>query len=122
MVAFDAVGPAGGAGIAFTTSGTGNWTHINNGNCIIVAITIFTGSTNTVTGVTYGGVSLNLLKFQGSGAGGGGGIAYYGLSGPTVPTGSNTVAVTTSDANNHNAGSVSLSGAGALGTVFSSTS
>lgn len=112
-VTYDAVGP-GATGHAWTTS-PGTWTHVNNGNAIIVALTIFTGSSNTVTGVTYGGVSLNLLKFQVTNSGGGG-IVFYGLAGPTVPTGSNTVSVSTSEANNHNGGSISLNNVASFGT------
>ena len=94
-VAFDAVGPTS-AGTAFTTS-PGTWTHVNGGNGIFVGVTIFTGSSNTVTGVTYGGVTVPLVAFIVSGTGGtAGGVALYGLIGPTCPTGSNTVSVSVS--------------------------
>jgi hypothetical protein len=120
VVAFDAVGPAGGAGTAFTT-GPGTWTHVNTGNGILVACTVFTGSTDTVTAATYGGVSLSKIGFTNTGAAAGG-ISYWGLAGPTCPTGSNTVSVTASDTNNHNAGSVSFSASGSFGTLFTANS
>lgn len=118
-VAFDAVGPS--------SSGTGSatspltWTHVNSGNGILVGTTIFNGSTNTVTAVTYGGVSVPFLGFVSGGSGGAGGVALYGLVGPTCPTGSNTVSMSFSDGANHNAGSISVSGAGSLGTAVTGT-
>jgi hypothetical protein len=121
MVAFDAVGPsAAGAGSGATPL---TWTHVNSGNGIFVGITTLTGSSNTVTSVTYGGVTVPLRGFiESGGVGhGSGGIALYGLIGPTCPTGSNTVSVAFSDGSNHNAGSISVSAAGALGTVFTAT-
>jgi hypothetical protein len=122
VVLADAVGPAGGAGTSFTAS-PGTWTHINNGNGILIGITILTGAVNTVTGVTYGGVTIPFLGFINSAGGSTGGIALYGLVGSTVPVGSNTVSVTFSDAgSNHNAGSVSVSGAGSLGAPVTAVS
>jgi hypothetical protein len=114
-VTFDTAGPSS-AGTAFTT-GPGTWTAVNNGNGIIVGVTTFTGSTNVVTGVTYGGVTVPFLGFVRANNGTAGGVALYGLTGPTCPTGSNTVSVAVSDANNHNAGSVTVTGAGSLGAV-----
>src|SRR6266705_129908 len=115
-VAFDAVGPSF-SGTEFTAS-PGTWTHVNNGNGILVGVTTF-NLINTVTAVTYGGVTIPFIDAQASNdISGEGGIALYGLVGPTVPTGTNTVSVSFSDANNHNAGSVSVSGAGSLGTAF----
>lgn len=119
MVAFDAAGPAGGAGTAFTAT-PGTWTHVNGGNGIIVGVTTLNGNVSTVTSVTYGGgspVTVPLLGFIPANNSTAGGIALYGLTGPTCPTGSNTVSVAFSDApSNHNAGSVSVSAAGSLGT------
>ena len=113
MVAFDAVGPSS-AGTAFTAT-TGTWTHVNNGNGIFISITIFTGSANTVTAVTYGGVAIPLIKFFNATTTGG--VAFYGLVGATCPTGSNTVSVTKTGTSNANAGSISVSAAGSLGTA-----
>jgi len=116
-VTFDAVGPAGGGGTAFTAS-PGTWTHVNGGNGIFVGVTWFTGGSNTTTGVTYGGVTIPLLASIPSDNSNVGGIALYGLVGATVPSGSNTVSVTFSDGgSNHNAGSISVSGATTLGTA-----
>lgn len=117
MVAFDAAGPSS-AGTSFTT-GPGTWTHVNGGTGILIGVTIFTGSANTVTACTYGGVTVPLVKFQVSASGGAGGIALYGLAGPACPTGSNTVSVTCSDTNNHNCGSVTLTDADSIGTPVS---
>jgi hypothetical protein len=114
-VTFDAVGPSS-AGAAFTAT-PGTWTHVNGGNGILVGVTIFNGGTNTVTGVTYGGTTVPFLGFIPGNNGTAGGIALYGLVGATCPTGSNTVSVAFSDGGaNHNAGSVSVAGAGSLGT------
>jgi len=119
MVAFDAAGPSS-AGTGQSTSPI-TWTHVNNGNGILIGVTIFGGSTNTVTACTYAGVTIPLVKFQTSGAGANGGGALYGLVGPTCPTGSNTVSMSWTDtATNHNCGSVSVTGAGAIGTPVSS--
>jgi hypothetical protein len=119
-VTFDAVGPSS-AGAAFTAS-PGTWTHVNGGNGILVGVTIFNGSSNTVTGVTYGGVTVPLLGFIAGGSGGAGGVALCGLTGGTCPVGSNTVSVAFSDGgSNHNAGSVSVAGAGSLGTAVTNT-
>lgn len=116
MVAVDAVGPAGGAGTAFATL-TGTWTHVNNGNGIVVGVTIFTGS-DTTTAVSYGGVALSKIGFSFTGTvTQSGGISFWGRIGG-LPTGSNTVSVTTTDTNNKNAGSISFSAAGSFGTAF----
>jgi hypothetical protein len=114
-VAFDAVGPSS-AGAASATSPL-TWTHVNGGNGILVGVTIFNGGTNTVTAVTYGGVTVPVLGFIPSDNSTAGGVALYGLVGGTCPTGSNTVSIAFSDAANHNAGSISVAGAGSLGTA-----
>jgi hypothetical protein len=115
-VTYDTAGPTS-AGIQFTTN-PGTWTHVNGGNGVAVGVTTFTGGSNTVTGVTYGGVTVPLLGFIPSNNGTAGGVALYALVGPTCPTGSNTVSVAVSDAPaNHEAGSISVAGAGSLGAV-----
>jgi hypothetical protein len=120
-VAFDAAGPSS-AGTLFTGA-TGTWTHVNGGNGILVGVTTFTGSSNVVTGVTYGGVTVPFLGFRVSGNDTAGGVALYGLVGGTCPTGSNTVSVSVSDSgSNHCAGSVSVANAGSLGSVVTATS
>lgn len=117
-VSFDAVGPAAGAGITNTVSPI-TWTHVNNGNAIIVAVIIGTQSGNPVTAVTYGGVTLPLIKFQATSSSAAG-SAQYGLVSNTLPQGSNTVSVTfTGSTNDIICGSVSLLGAGSLGTPVS---
>jgi hypothetical protein len=87
-------------------------------------MTISSGSANTITSVSYGAtqgsaVGLSFLKYVASAGTGPGGLSLYGLVGGTVPTGANTVYVVASDAGNHNAGSVSVSGAASLGTPVS---
>jgi hypothetical protein len=57
-VTFDKAGPTS-TGVSFTT-GPGTWTHDNAGNGIAVAVTSFSGTSNLVTGVTYGGVTVPL--------------------------------------------------------------
>ena len=120
-VAFDAVGPAGGGGTASATSPL-TWTHINGGSatCIVIGATIFTGSSNVITAVTYGGVSCTLAGFVVSGSGGAGGIAMYYLVNP--PTGSNTVSVTFTGGNDTVAGSISFTGSGSTGTPVTGSS
>lgn len=115
-VTYDAVGPAGGAGLSSATSPI-TWTHVNSGNCIVI-YTIFEGNaTNPVTAVTYGGVTIPLVKAQISNTGGG--CVAYGLVGGTVPTGSNTVSVSFST-DTLITGSVSLGNVLSLGTPVSS--
>jgi hypothetical protein len=119
-VAFDNAVGASTAGTAFTVS-PHTWTHVNNGNCIIVAFDASAASTNLVSAVTYGGVNIPLLTSQ-NGAGATPNLTVYGLAGPTVPTGSNTVSVTfTTGSGDFIAGSVSLSGAASLGTPVSNS-
>jgi hypothetical protein len=117
MVTYDAVGPSA-SGTAGASSPL-TWAHVNNGNAVFVGVTIYTGSSNTVTAVTYGGVTLDPLGFVRGNNGSTGGVALYGKVGG-LPTGSNTVSVSFSDAANHNAGSVSLAGAGSLGSPLTS--
>lgn len=116
-VAFDTATAAQAAASAFTNS-PHTWTHVNSGNCIIIGFVNSNGvTTNIVSAVTYGGVSIPLLKWQGSSSGGGFGL--WGLAGATVPTGSNTVSVTFTIANDAIAGSISLKNVSSLGTPVS---
>ena len=112
-VTFDAFGP-GTAGVKSSTSPM-TWTHFNSGNGIFVGVTDQTGTTDNVTAVTYGGVSLTKLSYK---ATSNGGVTFWELHGPTCPTGLNTVSVTFSVSQNHNAGSISVYNADTLGTVF----
>lgn len=114
-VAFDAVGPS--------SSGTGSatspltWTHVCGATAteIVVGATIFNGSTNVITAVTYGGQSLTLVGFIPSDNDSAGGIALYHLTNP--PTGSNTVSVSFTGGGNTNAGSISFTGSSGIGTA-----
>lgn len=122
-VGYDTVGPSA-SGTAFTTATAGSpatWSHTNSAadNALIVGITIFTGNSNTITSVKYGAtqagaVALSFLGFVPGNNSSGGGIALYGKAGG-LPAGANTVYVVASDSDNHNAGSISLTGAGSLG-------
>lgn len=118
-VAFDAVGPAGGAGTNSATTPLA-WTHICGGSAtaIVIGVTSFSGSSNLVTGVTYGGQTCTLLTYQVSGTAGAGGIALYYLGSP--PTGSNTVSVAFTGGGDTIGGSISATGSSGHGTVFSS--
>lgn len=122
-VAFDAVGPSssGAGGTTGSLTSPLTWTHTNNGNAIVVGCTSYTGSANTITGVTYGGVALTFLGFVQGGSGGAGGIALYGKVGG-LPTGANTVSVAFTGGGNVNAGSISFTGAGSLGTAVTAAS
>ena len=116
-VAFDAVGPAGGGGATIATSG-GTFTHVNSaaGNAIFAGMTCFSGTTNNVTAITYGGAAMPQLgAFVPANNVGTGGNAIYGkVAG--LATGTNNVAVTFTISEDHNGGSVSFTGAGSFGT------
>jgi hypothetical protein len=92
-VAFDAVGPAGGAGVTGTAS-IAPWAHVNGAasNAIIVPITYTTGTTPRATAVTYGAVSLTRLTSIPSGNTGPGGLEIWTALGTVtpLPTGSTT--------------------------------
>jgi hypothetical protein len=119
------------AGVTYDTAGATSphgttspqtWIHVNSGNCVLVWSVNASSVSNPVTAVTYGGVTLPLIKAQQT-TGTGGGVAVYGLAGPTVPTGSNTVSVTyTTGGADQISGSVSASGAGSIGTPVSAAS
>ena len=118
-VAFDAVGPAGGAG-AKSTATPLTWAHINSaaGNAICVGINYRTGTSSDVTTVTYGGVTLSRLGQVPANNAGPGGMDLWGKIG-ALPTGSNTVSVTfgTATADFVTGGSISLTGAVSFGTA-----
>lgn len=120
QVVFDAVGPAGGGG-ALGTSSPFTFAHVNSSadNAFVVGVTTFAGTANDVTSVTYGGVTIPYLTWRVSNDQANGGIALYGRAGGLggLPTGSNLVSISFSDADDHLAGSVSAASAGALGTA-----
>lgn len=120
-VAYDAVGPAGGGGTSSSTSPL-TWTHINSGSAtaILIGVTSHTGSSNLVTGVTYGGQTCGLLTFVASGGGSLGGFAMYYLASP--PTGSNTVSVAFTGAALTIGSSISATGSGSKGSNFTANS
>ena len=120
MVAFDAVGPAGGAGTNSATTPL-TWTHADaaNATAILAAVTSVTGSSNVVTAVTYGGQALALQGFAQSDTAGLGGIALYAKLSPLA--GSNTVSAAFTGGGDTIAGSVSATGACTLGTPVSAS-
>lgn len=121
-VAYDAVGPAGGAGFNFsTTVSPQTWTHVCGASATAIVIMVINGAANSnhVTAVTYGGQACALLGTQTNT--GGSLVAFYGLLNP--PTGSNTVSVTwtTGSGDQQLGGSISFTGAGSFGTTFGAT-
>lgn len=111
-VAFDAVGPAGGAGKTSTTSPI-TWAHINSaaGNAIIVGINYQSGTSPQTSAITYGAVSLSRLGTLPAGNAGPGGIELWGVIGG-LPTGSNTISATfTAGGSVVTGGSISFTGA-----------
>lgn len=83
------------------------------GNCVLFAVE-FVGSSNTITSVTYGGVTLPKIAEQLSNNNTAGGVALYGrIDG--VPTGANTVTVTGASGGVWS-GAASYSGAVSFGT------
>ena len=115
-VAFDA---AGGGVHATATPLT--WTHtpVAAPTDILVGVTSYTGSTNTVTGVTYGGVTCALLAYINSGGITSGGIALYYLANP--PVGAQSVSVAFTGAADTIGGSVSFTGGGSSGAAVTGT-
>jgi len=93
------------------------WSHTNNGNAILVGCNWDTGTTDTITAVSYGGVALAKLGSIRSGAASNGGISFWGKVGG-LPAGANTVSVTHGASTNGLMcpGAISVSGAGSLGT------
>lgn len=116
-VLFDAVGPsaagAGGLGVNSTT-----WTHTAGAGCSHVFVACAIGGAPTADPTaTYGGVAMTLLGRQNSANSTSGFAALFVLANP--PTGASTVVVTPASTNKTmNCGSVSVTGGGALGTVF----
>ena len=109
MVAFDAVGPSSSGTHSATTPLT--WTHtpVGTPTAILIGVTTFTGATNKVTSVTYGGNACSLIGFSESGGtAAAGGIALYGLLAP--PSGAQTISVAFTGAASTTGGSISFTG------------
>jgi len=103
-VTFDASAPTSAA----------SWSHTNGGNAIVVGV-IWDSGTDVVTAVTYGGVALTHLGSISSDNSGNGGISLWGRVGG-LPSGSNTVSVTTGSTSTFG-GSMSFAGADSFGTA-----
>lgn len=118
-VAFDAAG----GGVNSATSPL-TWTHtpVGTPTAIIVGATSFATNANTVTAVTYGGVSMASLGYIASGSGGThGGIALYYLA-SGIPAGAQTVSVTSTGGGDTIGGSVSFTGSSGHGTAVTANS
>jgi len=125
-VAFDALGPASSAP-ATDTSGTGtiSWTHTCGASAsyLLVAVTVDNGGTSSFS-CTYNSIAMTLLQQVVSGDNGesGGFISLFGLANPS--TGPNTVQISGAPTSVDvlTGGSLSFTGAGALGTIYTSQS
>jgi len=123
-VAFDAVGPAGGAGANATTSPM-TWTHPGAASVtdvIVFATYDIATDTGKTMSATYGGTSMTSLGVWHTGGGTAGFLQMWALSGTiagagaTPPaTGSQTVSITfTSGASGVQGGSISFTQGGAV--------
>lgn len=104
-VAFDA--------FSSVAEGTGNlsWTHTPVGTPRAVKVDIVeNGGTNGVSGVTYGGVAMELVAVNAKTSGEAGTVITYFL-GKNIPTGAQTVSVTVSDAVAKRAGATTVTAA-----------
>jgi hypothetical protein len=89
-------------------TGTLSWTHTPVGTPKGIRVDIVeNGGTNGVTGVTYGGVALELVAANAKTSGEAGTVVTYFL-GRNIPTGARTVSVTVSDAVAKRAGAITL--------------
>src|SRR5574343_1167810 len=101
-VAFDAF-----SNVAAGT-GTLSWTHTPVGTPRGVRVDIVEdGGTNGVSGVTYGGVAMELVAVNAKASGEAGTDITYFL-GNNIPTGAQTVSVSVSDAVSKRAGATTL--------------
>ncbi|MGV0805821.1 hypothetical protein [Mycolicibacterium setense] len=107
---------AGGTGGTTTRS----FTHVLNGNCIVI---LFTNSTSSAATCTYGGVNIPRV-FGPSNSGtvfpANGYCSVFALVSNSLPQGSNTVSCTNAGTASA-AGAVSFRHVGALGTIVSNT-
>jgi len=116
-VLFDAVGPSS-AGAGVLSGNSLSWTHTAGAGCSHVLVACAVGGTPVADPTaTYGGVAMTLLGRQNSANSTSGFAALFVLNNP--PAGASTVVLTpASSGKTMNAGSVSVTGGGALGTVF----
>lgn len=114
-LAFDAVGPTGGAGQAASNPANLTWAHTVSGTQTALLVGVVVGTTasdatKTISSVTYNGVGMTQLALRHAADLAVGYVALYGLAGAT--TGANNVIVTFASAPLVGvAGSVSLNGA-----------
>lgn len=117
-VALDAVGPSSSGDFDTTASAGMSWSHTNAGNALIVAVSNDSGSSSLASAVNYGGTPLSFLGYQrANGTSGTGGASIFGVISASLPTGANTVTVTTTSGTS-TGGSISVTGAGSFGTLF----
>lgn len=117
-VAFDSVGPSSAGTSSSTTPLT--WTHTPSGTptAVVIGGTSFSGASNLISAVTYGGASCSLLSFVSAGSNGG--MAAYIKSSPAA--GAQTVSETFSGAADTIGGSMSFTGSSGNGTAVTATS
>ena len=127
-IAFDAVGTAS-TKTATPWSTSGSHTAVNGAADTVVLVCVTFGGTATITpanaarSVTFGGVACEFVGYSYIGSGLNGGFnAFYALFGP--PTGAQTVAVTVTPTTGGpvilRTNTVSYTGVGAIGEIFSS--
>jgi hypothetical protein len=96
-IAHDAVGTFGATP---DTASPMAWTHTPVGTPRGVVVLVVTNdTTDTVTGVTYGGTAMTRVRWQN--VGGENGSAYAYFLGASVPTGAQSVSVAFTGSNNH---------------------
>jgi len=110
-VTFDAAAPSSAVAGTSATS----WSHTNSGNAIVVGVIWDSGGTDVTTAISYGGVALSKLGSIPGDNGTAGGISLWGRIGG-LPSGSNTVSVTTGSTSCFG-GSMSFFGAAAFGSA-----
>ncbi len=110
-VTFDNSAPSSASSGVSSTS----WTHNNSGNAIVVGVIWDSGGTDVTSAISYGGVALSKLGSIPSDNNTAGGISLWGRIGG-LPTGSNTVSVTTGSTSCFG-GSMSFFGAAAFGSA-----
>jgi len=102
-------------------AGTGNlsWTHTPAGTpkAVIVLIAQNVGTTNEISNVTYGSLSLTKVAGPVCDTSGEPGCVYAYFGGSSIPTGNQTVTVNVSGSSTKRAGSITLTGSGSTYVV-----
>ncbi len=103
-----------------TGGGPASWSHTNSGSLLVVHV-VTQDKRDTITDVTYNGVSMTLAKAQSSGINTAGRVSTYYLANPA--TGANTVTVTYSNFSGNGVIGLaeSYNGAGGIGATNGQT-